>query len=113
MASSDNEFIIFLEENKDYTALLNTFKVTLLSLFIGLIYSIVAFVVTDYKIKIVCPCQEQPRIYFLSFEFIFIYGMIATALSIKDTIIYSQYRAKFIFAKYQKKENTGGEPPKP
>lgn len=102
MTSSDNEFIDFLEENNDFTALLNTFKVTLFMLFLGLIYSIILFVSTNYFINIFGDKYQQHKIFFLLFEFLFSYSLLATALSVKDTIVFSILRAKYL---KKRKEN--------
>ena len=95
MTSSDNDFIDFLEENNDFTALLNSFKTTLLILFISLFYSIVLYVITDYFTNISDAMKFQNVVYFLLFEFLFCYSLFATGLSVKDTITFSKFRAKF------------------
>jgi len=102
ITSSDNEFIEFLEEENDFTALINTFKVTLLMLFISLLYSIVIFVISNYFAKLTDEPVFQSKIYFLIFEFLFSYSLISTALSIKDTIVFSEIRTKFLKQKNQK-----------
>ena len=105
MASSDNDFIEFLEENGDFTALLATFKITLVMLFISLIYSIVSYVIADYNLT---TLQDQSvfqhKTFFLIFEFLFCYSLLATGLSVKDTIIFSNFRAKYL-SKKNKKNN--------
>jgi hypothetical protein len=97
MASSDNDFIEFLEENGDFTALLDTFKITLVMLFISLIYSIFLYVITDYNLTTLkCEVIKQHKTYFLIFEFLFCYSLLATGLSVKDTIIFSNFRANYL-----------------
>ena len=96
MASSDNDFIEFLEENNDFTALLNSFKITLIMLFVSLIYSIILFVISDFQNIELIPIPKQHKIFFLIFEFLFSYSLFATGLSVKDTIVFSVYRAKYI-----------------
>lgn len=103
MTSSDNDFIEFLEETGDFTALMNTFKVTLIMLFVSLIYSIVLYVCSSYSVVNGNDKITQNKIFFLVFEFLFSYSMFATALSIKDTIMFSGYRAKYL--KNKKKSN--------
>lgn len=102
MTSSDNDFIEFLEEENDFTALLDTFKITLLMLFISLIYSIVLYVTSDYFAKINDDQFQQHKIFFLIYEFLFIYSLSSTALSVKDTIKFSEIRAKYLKSKKQK-----------
>lgn len=96
MASSDNEFIAFLEEEGDFTGLLESFKVTLIALFTSLVYSIVLYIVTDYSIKISSEKIGQNKLFFLVFEFIFIYSLTATAICVLDTIKFSDFRSKYI-----------------
>lgn len=100
MASSDNDFIEFLEEEGDFSALINTFKVTLVMLFISLIYSIVLYVISDFCLS--NPenlVKTQHKVFFLVFEFLFCYSMIATGLSVKDTIVFSNFRSRFLSMK--------------
>ncbi len=106
MASSDNDFIAFLEEEGDFTALLNSFKITLIALFVSLIYSITLFMVVNYGIE--SPEKFHLKynlIYFLIFEFLFTYSLIATGLSVKDTIVFSTYRAKYLKEKNKRNNN--------
>lgn len=106
MASSDNDFIEFLEEEGDFSALINTFKVTLIMLFISLIYSIVLYVISDYHLTNPANSVEtQYKAFFLIFEFLFCYSMIATGLSVKDTIVFSNFRSRFLSMKNKKEEN--------
>ncbi len=104
MTSSDNDFIEFLEEENDFTALLDTFKITLLMLFISLIYSIFLYVASDYFAKINDDQFQQHKIFFLLFEFLFSYSLFSTALSVKDTIKFSNIRAKYLKSKKQNKQ---------
>jgi hypothetical protein len=104
MTSSDNDFIEFLEEENDFTALLETFKITLLMLFISLIYSIVLYVTSDYFAKTNDDQFQQHKIFFLLFEFLFSYSLLSTSLSVKDTIKFSDIRAKYLKSKKQNKQ---------
>ena len=97
MASPDNDFINFMEEEGDFTDLLYRFKFVLITLFISLIYSIVLFVMTEYKLSTLhVQTGAQHFIFFLVFEFLFSYSLIATLLSVDDTIKFSKFRARFI-----------------
>lgn len=103
MASSDNDFIEFLEEKSSFSNLLLTFKITLVSLFFSLVYSIILYVGTDYYISnLQSKTVFQHKIFFLVFEFLFCYSLIATALSVKDTMIFSKYRNQFLSIKNRK-----------
>jgi hypothetical protein len=102
MTSSDNDFIAFLEEENDFSALLDSFKITLAMLFFSLIYSIVLFVSSDYFAKNNIPDIEQHKIFFLVFEFLFTYSLFSTALSVRDTIKFSDLRGQFLKKKNKK-----------
>jgi hypothetical protein len=106
MSSSDNDFLEFLEQKNQFTTLLWTFKVTLIALFCTLIYSIVLYTGTQYYIVHFNPIKwEQHKILFIFFEFLFLYSMIATGLSINDTIVFSKFRAKFLKQQSDKAKN--------
>lgn len=105
MTSSDNDFITFLEEEGDFSALLNTFKVTLIMLFISLIYSIVAYIYSEYSVKEFGEKIKQLKVGFLIFQFLFSYSMLATAISVKDTIVFSNFRSRFLKMKRKDEEN--------
>lgn len=96
MASSDNDFIKFLEEEGDFTRLLFTFKFSLSLLFISLIYCIVLYMISDFHLKEIGETYKQCKWYFLVFQFFFAYSLFSSALNVKDTIIFSQKRGDFI-----------------
>jgi hypothetical protein len=102
MTASDNDFIEFLEEEGDFKALLDSFKITLLFLFASLLYSISLYVGSEYIEKNVSEGWLQHKILFIIFQFLFVYSLIATGLSVKDTIIFSQYRARFLINRKRK-----------
>ncbi len=100
MTSSDNEFIKFLEKTNHYSKLIGTFKFTLFSLFVALLYSIIAFAITNY-ITLKClnknNCETyQSKIWFIIFAVISTYSLIATFLSVKDTFSFAIRRVKFL-----------------
>jgi hypothetical protein len=105
MSSTDNEFIMYLEENNLFTEIMETFKFVLVLLFISLIYSIVLYSTTDYYIK-----QHGELIsfhhkgLFILFQFLFTYSLIGTALSVGDTISFTTYRTKFLITKKAKED---------
>lgn len=99
MSAADSGFISFMEKKgKRFTFLLFTFKTTLLMLFISLAYAIVIRSYSDYLMK--CwTIKSTPLInksYFLFFVLLFTYSLLSTALSIKDTFMFSKYRLLFI-----------------
>lgn len=101
MSAGDDEFVAFLEEDNLFTYLIQTFKWTVGSLFIALLYSIIAFIIASF-------CQSSKNYaYFYEevlviFCFLFFYSLIATALTTNDAIKYSQGRIKFMEAKKSK-----------
>jgi hypothetical protein len=106
MSSTDNDFIIYLEEKKQFTRLMASFKFTLALLFASLIYSIILYVVSDYDIKKSHIPKEQSKWFFCGFVFLFSYGLLATAFSIKDTISFTHFRTKFLHER-EKRKNGG------
>lgn len=102
MTTNDNDFVKFMEESNLFTKLLNTFKFTLCLLFLSLVYSIVAFQYFDFFVKTFGDKHTQSKFYFLFFEFLFAYGLTATAMCVYDTIKFSSYRTKFINQRQQK-----------
>jgi hypothetical protein len=96
MTSSDNDFIRFLEEGNDFTGLLTTFKVTLVALFVSLLYALVLYGITDYQNRQIHEPAFQHVAWFLVFEGFFVYSLISTGLSAKDTIKFSSRRARFL-----------------
>lgn len=97
MSSTDNDFIMYLEEEKLFTGLIDTFKFVLVMLFISLGYSIVLYNTTDYYIKQHGEANSlHHKNLFIVFNLLFTYSLIATALSVKDTITFTTYRTKYL-----------------
>lgn len=96
MSSSDNEFIIFMEEKKRFTRLLNSFKFVLIILFLSLIYSIVLYQCTDYVVKLYKETAVQHKVFFSIFQFLFSYSLLATGFCVLDVITFSNYRTRFL-----------------
>ena len=94
MTSSDNKFVEFMEEDGSFTDLISTFKYTLGLLFTALIYSIILYMYSDYSVK--NGIETQHKAFFLMFQFLFSYSLISTVLSAKDSIIFSQFRIRFL-----------------
>lgn len=105
MSSSDNDFIQFLEKENHFTELLWTFKFTLIILFISLIYSIGLYTFSEYLIENNTSEFEQHRIYFVTFEILFSYSMLATFLAVLDTIQFSKFRAVFLSQQAEKRKD--------
>jgi len=114
MTSSDDDFIEFLEVENDFTALLDTFKITLFMLFVSLVFAIILYIGTDYLIKKYPDGYAQSSAFFLILEFVFSYSLIATALSARDTIRFSSRRAIYLMQQRNRgsKQNHNSELPK-
>jgi hypothetical protein len=96
ITSSVDDFILFLEETNLYTNLIAFFKYTLVTLFIGLIYSIIVFLVTVYLEKISNTVHLQNKILVTIFVFLFFYSLFTTIITTKDAIKFAEYRSKFL-----------------
>lgn len=95
MSSSQNDFIDFLEEENLFSELLWSFKLTLIMLFVSLIYSIVLYTGTSFFVETYGEQWLQSGMFFLVLSALFTYSMGATCVSVYDTIIFSEFRSKF------------------
>lgn len=97
VSSSDNDFIDFLEEKKVFTELLWSFKFTLSILFLSLIISIFFYLGTSYWLETYDKFRWlQYKWLSLLLLFFFIYGMLATWMSVIDIVKFSSFRLKFL-----------------
>jgi len=94
ISSSDDDFVSFLDETGDYTAIISTFKFSLMILFFALVYSIVLTVITSYWINI--GHKNQQFFFFILFTFLFSWGLFATLNSTLDAIKYSSFRTEYL-----------------
>lgn len=94
ISSGDNEFIHYLEKNGYYGVIVNSFKFSLLALFVALIYSCFIYTLTAFWVS--NNLADQNTTYLFLFVFLFLYGLFATAISSLDAIKYSEYRVKFL-----------------
>jgi uncharacterized protein YacL len=94
MSSSHDDFVSFLEEKKQYTAIIATFRYTLVLLFIALLISIIFYIYTSYLVS--QGNQYQSKWWFVCFSFVALYALLAVVMSTGDTISYSKYRARFV-----------------
>jgi uncharacterized Tic20 family protein len=106
ISSSDNEFVNFLEEFGDYTKIISTFQISLLVLFIALIYSLTMYALTSAWI--VDQFIDQPRESVAAFIFLGLWGLFAAFNSARDSITYSKLRAKFLTARHKARETSNG-----
>jgi hypothetical protein len=101
MSSSDDEFVVFLEEEGDYTKIIASFEVSLGIIFVALMYSIIIYGITSYWFV---NKHINQQYYWLSiFCFLFLYGLFAVANSALDSMIFSKYRTRFINIRKSKK----------
>lgn len=93
MASSDDEFVAFLEKVGDYSRLIRTFRFSLTILFIALICSLVLYTRTAFLYA--GHVMYQNKWWLVGFGFIFLWGLFAAATSTWDAIEYSKYRSRY------------------
>jgi hypothetical protein len=111
MSSTDNDFILYLEEKKQFTTLMTSFRFTLYVLFLSLVYSIILYTCSDYVIKELGEKTVQHKVFFIIFLFLFSYSLLATGLSVKDSISFTHYRTKFLggLKKKESQDTTDGK----
>lgn len=101
MTSGDDDFVHFLEENGDFTAIVSTFRFSLLLLFGALVYSIVVYIYTSIEIYSksgTTSTQVQSEFFLWFFIFFFSYSLLAALTATLDSITYSVFRTKFLRA---------------
>lgn len=94
LSSSSDDFVKFLEKDGSYTSIIALYKYTIGVLFAGLVFSIIASMVTAYLIK--GPELTQSKFFSSTFIALFFYGVFCSYNSAKDAILYSMYRLKFL-----------------
>jgi len=97
ISSSDDDFVRFLEEDGDYTAIISTFQFSLAALFVALIYSLVMYAFTAAWIS--HKYESQPFWWLGIFSFLFFYGLFAALTSTLDSIRYAKFRTKYLRSK--------------
>ncbi|MBO0329880.1 hypothetical protein [[Muricauda] lutisoli] len=95
IGASDDEFVSFLEETGLFTALIGSFRWTVGSLFIALLYSIFTYILITFKLS-ENKCFVFSEWIVVIFCFLFFYSLIATMISTNDAIRYSKRRIKFV-----------------
>ena len=103
LSSGADDFVIFLEQVEGYSTLIWTFKYTLYVLFLALLYSLVAFGMASYSIKIE-KNSDYPKFLFIIFVFLFLYGLFSTLMSTLDAYRFAHNRMRFLKIKKKKKE---------
>jgi hypothetical protein len=94
ITASDDDFVMFLEETGNYSAIVGNFKFSLGLLFAALLFSIGLYAYTASRISNSVVHQIQ----YLSvlFVFVFFWSLFAAFNSTLDAIRYSDYRRKFV-----------------
>lgn len=102
ITSGDDDFVHFLEEEGDYTGIIDTFKFSLLALFTALLYSIIVYIYTAsqiYQVNSQSTRIYQPQVFLLIFSFLFSYGLFAALKATLDSISYALFRVSFLNAR--------------
>lgn len=102
MSSSDNDFIVFLEEENDYSDLLSSFKFTVMLLFLSLVYGLILYIGTYYYIIQKAKSYDQHISLLVIFIFLFSYSLLASIFSVNDSLKFSEFRARFLKSKKTK-----------
>lgn len=90
----DSEFIDFFDEDGDYTRLISSFRLALLSLLVSLLIAIALYAFSSFLFY--GKCGEQPKVLLIFFAFFSIYGIVATFIAANDAINYALCRVKFL-----------------
>ena len=114
ITSGDDDFVHFLEEDGDYTGIIDTFKFSLLVLFCALIYSIFIYTFTSYQVYQSALQQietYQSEMFLWVFVLSFSYGLFAALKSTLDSITYALFRVKFLRSRKTSSKNEDDENP--
>lgn len=102
ISSSNDDFILFLEEDKIYSGVIGTFKYTLIVLFFSLIVSIILYCIAALGINE--NYDIQPKIIMDIFIFLFSYSLFTVFNACLDSITYAKKRVEFIKIKEKYKK---------
>lgn len=94
MASPDDDFILFMEQQGDYSRLVASLKFTQWALFFALLASLVLYGWTASQLS--AKVEVQCRSWLALFVFLFLYALFSAAAAVHDAIQYSKYRTKFL-----------------
>lgn len=93
-----------LEQEGDFTAIVTAFRDALYILFSALIYSIVLYAHTAYRLG--KHVEHQGKYFLAVFAFLFLWGLLGALLATRDSITYSIIRSRFVLRKV--KPDVGG-----
>ena len=94
MASSDDEFVRFLEEKHDFTRLIGSMRFTLIVLFFALAAALILYTYSSFRIS--AKIEDQSYLWPTAFTFVFSYSLGAAFGATQDAIRYSVYRSTFL-----------------
>lgn len=95
VSSSNDDFIKFFEAEGNYTALLNTFKYSIVVTFLVLVVSIALSSFTTFMISIT-QNYLQSKIILAIYSLSFLYSLFAVFNSTLDALKYAEYRVKYL-----------------
>jgi len=107
-ASGADDFVEFLRELGVYKGIVQTFRYTLILLFVALLSSVVLFTFT--VISMDRHYHYQARFIPVGFAFLFVYSLMAVILSTNDTLEYASKRIEFSEAKKRAAESARRPP---
>jgi hypothetical protein len=93
IASGDDDFVGFLRELGIYEGIVQTFRYTLIVLFIALMAAVVLFAFTAISIDMGYKLQSKYAL--VTFGFLFLYSLFAVAWSTHDSLEYSKRRIQY------------------
>lgn len=99
ISSSDDNFVKFLDKIGKYRVIIRTFKLSLIILFVALLWSIFMYAFASYLIE--NSIKEQSKLWLMSFVFLFFYGLFAALGSTLDAIKYADTRVEFLNITHQ------------
>ena len=102
MSAGDNEFISFLHEDGSYTAIVWSFKFTVIALFASLLLALFDYSYAAFRIS--QKAELQSKYFLLAFAVCFIYSLVAVMQSVLDALKYSEVRVKYINLRKQRKK---------
>lgn len=95
ISASDDKFVVFLEKEGAFSELINTFKWTLLSLSLALIYTLLLYITIAFRYSR-NHTFEVHEVTIWIFCFLFFYSLFGSMINIRDTIIYSRNRLEYL-----------------
>ena len=99
VSASDEGFILFLKDEGIYLSIFNTYRYTIVVLFVGLMYMLVMYGHASFSKHMMPNVNDQNRYMFLSFLFLFIYAVFTVFESCLDSVNYLKVRVRYLALK--------------